>query len=231
MHARAYPASRCGFPQPIEQQREYRGSSVPVGHYTRFEVHPTCGLATAEHMIGQYDDPRFFFEPERMHAQDSLVRAEASSNIGFRITCCPARRWRKSRFRSRSARKRQAFRPIGRRTFIFTSMIHCSAMWTSPGDSGEGRGILTPSWWAVNQYGWLKVIRVTDSGTFIDGQRLSAVTIKDIVMTRNDWTLRLAVPEDAAHVGGLTLYGEGFGNYNHDILFRTYRDVSGGTVV
>ena len=46
-------------------------------------------------------------------------------------------------------------------------------VWTSPGDSGEGRGGLTPSWWTVNQYGWLKMIRVTDAGPYIDGQRLS----------------------------------------------------------
>ena len=29
--------------------------------------------------------------------------------------------------------------------------------------------------------------------------------------------LKLAVPEDAEHVGGLTIFGKGFGNYNQDI--------------
>ncbi len=46
--------------------------------------------------------------------------------------------------------------------------------------------------------------------------------LSDIPVERNQWTLRLSVEEDAQHVGGMTLYGEGFGNYNQDILFRLY---------
>ena len=66
------------------------------------------------------------------------------------------------------------------------------------------------------------MLRITDEGTFIDGQRLSDVKLSDIPVERNQWTLRLSVEEDAQHVGGMTLYGEGFGNYNQDILFRLY---------
>ncbi|MNV73098.1 hypothetical protein D3C71_1662290 [compost metagenome] len=97
--------------------------------------------------------------------------------------------------------------------------------WTSPGDSGDGRGQLTPAWWSdyTNQYGWLKVLRITEEGTYLDGQQLSTVAIQDLPISRNEWTLRLEVPEDAEHIGGLTLYGEGFGNYDQDIRFRTYR--------
>ena len=32
--------------------------------------------------------------------------------------------------------------------------------------------------------------------------------------------LRLEVPDDARHVGGLTIFGRDFGNYNQDIEFR-----------
>lgn len=212
------------LPQPIEQQRAFDEVAIPVGHYTRFDVHPTCGLATADHVIGQYDDPRFFFEPERMYAKilwfgsgfveyripnymltgQTLEEIEISLEIGSEAPGIEAN-W-----------------PSDIHFYVNDTLL---GYWTSPGDSGQGRGQLTPAWWpdTINQYGWLKIIRVTEQGTFLDGQRLSAVSIKDIPMSRNEWTLRLEVPNHAEHVGGLTLYGEGFGNYNRDILFRTYR--------
>lgn len=101
---------------------------------------------------------------------------------------------------------------------------HDLGSWTSPGDSGEGRGIFTPSWWSdrVNQYGYLKILRIQKDGTFIDGIRLSNFTLADLPAAPQFWTLRLAVDKTATHVGGLTIYGEGFGNYNQDIVFRTY---------
>jgi predicted transcriptional regulator len=218
------------LPQRIEQQRDYQEVSIPVGHYTRFEVHPTCGLSTAEHMIGQYDDPRYFLEPERMHAQILWFgRGFVEYRIPNYVLMGQALKEIEISFEIGSeAPGIQADWPSDIHFYLNDTLL---GMWTSPGDSGEGRGVLTPSWWIINQYGWLKMIRVTESGTYIDGQRLSDVTLKDIVMTRNDWIFRLAVPEDAEHVGGLTIYGEGFGNYNQNILFRTYRDVSGGTVV
>ncbi|MBM7568992.1 ArsR/SmtB family transcription factor [Paenibacillus sacheonensis] len=211
------------IPQVAIERREYQEVSLPVGHYTDFEVFPTCGLASTERIIGQFDDPRYFMEPERMHAQilwfgkgyveyripnyvlagQTLEEIEISLEIGSEAPGVRAD-W-----------------PSDIHFYLNDTLL---GVWTSPGDSGEGRGRLTPSWWTVNQYGWLKVIRITGAGTFIDGQRLSGVTLQDIVMSRNDWTLRLAVPEHAEHVGGLTIYGEGFGNYNQSILFRTYRN-------
>jgi predicted transcriptional regulator len=101
-------------------------------------------------------------------------------------------------------------------------------MWTSPGDYGEVRGRYSPPWWQdrVNQYGLLKVIRIQEDGTLIDGQHMSSVGIGEICLERNYWTFRIEVKEDADHVGGLTLYGKGFGNYNHDIMFRVFYEDS-----
>ncbi|WP_219835171.1 transcriptional regulator [Paenibacillus sp. R14(2021)] len=213
------------IPHTSEPAREFHEVSVPIGHYTDFDVHPTCGLATTERVIGQFDDPRYFIEPERMHAQilwfgkgyveyripnymlagQTLEEIEISFEIGSEAPGVSAD-W-----------------PSDIHVYLNEKLL---GVWTSPGDSGEGRGKLTPAWWTVNQYGWLKVIRVTSGGTFIDGQRLSDVTLQDVLLQRKDWLLRLAVPDDAEHVGGLTLYGEGFGNYNQSILFRTYRSAA-----
>jgi predicted transcriptional regulator len=96
--------------------------------------------------------------------------------------------------------------------------------WTSPGDFGQMRGRLTPEWWHddVNQYGLMKVLRINANGTFIDGQQISNVTIKDVQWESKQWTLRLSAEETSRERGGLTLFGKGFGNYDQDIVIRSY---------
>ncbi|WP_338042303.1 ArsR/SmtB family transcription factor [Paenibacillus alba] len=212
------------LPQFNEQQRAFDEVSIPIGHYTRFDIQPTCGLATADHVIGQYDDPRFFFEPERMYAK---ILWFGSGFVEYRIPnyVLPGQQLEEIEISLELGSEAPGIAENWPSDIHFYVNDTLLGFWTSPGDSGQGRGKLTPAWWSdsVNQYGWLKVIRITEQGTFLDGQQLSAVTIQDIRMSRNEWTLRLEVPDTAANVGGLTLYGEGFGNYDRDIIFRTYR--------
>ncbi len=93
-------------------------------------------------------------------------------------------------------------------------------IWTSPGDFGDTRGIFTPDWWFPNwnQYGLLKMLVVNSQGTFLDGLKISDADIESMHL---DYTsklrLRMAVEADAEHVGGLTIFGKSFGNYNQDI--------------
>lgn len=68
----------------------------------------------------------------------------------------------------------------------------------------------------------LKQLHITNNGTFIDGDKASDITLKDIDIKRKELTFRIAVLEDAAHVGGLTIFGKGFGNYNQDLVFKLY---------
>lgn len=212
------------MPKKVQQlARKYKETSIPIGHYTEFEVYPTCGLSTTEKVIGQYDDPRYFLDPERVNAHilwfgrgyveykipnyllqnEQITEIEISFEIGSEAP---------------------GVNPNWPSDISFTLNGIPLGKWTSPGDSGHGRGIFTPEWWQdeVNQYGLLKVIRITNKATFIDGQRMSDMTIQDIPIERNQWTFRLAVEQDAQHVGGLTLYGEGFGNYNQNIILRLY---------
>lgn len=214
------------LPQLAPATRECHEVAVPVGHFTDFDVHPTCGLATTERIIGQYDDPRYFMEPERMHAQ---ILWFGKGFVEYRIPnyVLAGQRLDEIEISFEIGSEAPGVRADWPSDIYFYLNDTLLGVWTSPGDSGEGRGRLTPAWWSVNQYGWLKVIRITDEGTFLDGQRLSDVRLGDLVIARNHWDLRLAVPDDAEHVGGLTIYGEGFGNYDQSILFRTYR--TGGT--
>ena len=96
--------------------------------------------------------------------------------------------------------------------------------WTSPGDYGERRGYLNPSWYpdAFNQYGLLKIIIINQTGTYVDGNtRISDVTIDRLgIKYQSKIDFRISSPETARHPGGVSLFGKGFGNYNQDILFK-----------
>lgn len=96
--------------------------------------------------------------------------------------------------------------------------------WTSPGDFADTRGKLNPDWWPnnVNQYGLLKTLRITNHGTYMDGDMVSNVTTSDFKESTEIWDLKISVKEDAVNVGGLTLFGKKFGNHEQDILFKVY---------
>ena len=89
-----------------------------------------------------------------------------------------------------------------------------------PGDFGDTKGIFTPDWWFPNwnQYGLLKLLVINNRGTFIDGLKISDVSIDQFHLdSSSKITFRMAVENDAEHVGGLTVFGKSFGNYSQDI--------------
>jgi len=95
--------------------------------------------------------------------------------------------------------------------------------WTSPGDFGDKRGKLTPQWWKLegSQYGFMKQWSVTDSGAFVDGVRVSDVKLADLCLAdHHSIRVRFGVKEDAEHLGGMNVFGRGFGNYDKDIVLR-----------
>lgn len=106
------------------------------------------------------------------------------------------------------------------------------ATWTSPGDFGAVQGIFTPDWWYPNwnQYGLLKILVINQTGTFIDGLQVSDVSINEFGFDhRSTIKLKLEVEEDAEYVGGLTIFGKNFGNYNQDIDIRMHYSPISGT--
>jgi len=202
----------------------YREQSIPVGHFTAFEAYPTCGLATKEKQIGQYDDPRYFLDPERVNAAILwLGRGYVEYKTPNYLQ--PGQTPIELRISMEIASEAPGVRDDWPSDIRFSLNGVTLGIWTSPGDyGGHTRGKYTPEWWSsdINQYGLWKTIRVTRDGTFMDEERLSDVTIEDVRLSERFWTLRFAVDDDAAHVGGMTLYGAGFGNVDSDILLRVY---------
>lgn len=211
------------LPQAEAERRSYHEISVPVGHYTQFEVYPTCGIATQDKVIGQYDDPRYFLEPERMYAH---ILWFTKGYVEYRVPnyLFPGQTPAEIEISMELGSEAPGINENWPSDISFYLNGVRIGIWTCPGDFGQKRGRYTPDWWQndVNQYGLLKVIRIQEHATYLDGLKLSDITLKDIPLDRNQWTLRLAVEEEALHKGGLTIYGEGFGNYNQDIVLRIH---------
>lgn len=211
------------FPKKTQVSYASHQISVPIGHYTDFSVVPACGLASVKDFIGPVDQPKYFLAPERISAgilwftqgyveykifnqmekENQLkqidISFEISSEFPFSNSVWPS-------------------------DITFTLNDVELGVWQSPGDFADTRGKLNPAWWPdnVNQYGILKTLRITSHGTYIDGDEISNVTIDDFTKIHDSWTFRVEVKEDAVHVGGVTLFGEKFGNHPQDIIFKTY---------
>ena len=64
----------------------------------------------------------------------------------------------------------------------------------------------------------LKTIKLTEQGTLIDGEKVSDLTLHELLGDgKSDLILRVESPADAANPGGVTIHGKGFGNYDRDI--------------
>jgi len=61
-------------------------------------------------------------------------------------------------------------------------------------------------------------------GTFIDGIRISDVTLADLDLdNHHSIRMRIGIADEAKHPGGINIFGRGFGNYDQDIIMRLYR--------
>lgn len=211
------------FPRKTQERLKHHEYIVPVGHYTDFEVTPTCGLATTEKIIGYFDDARYFLDPQRV---DAKILWFTQGFVEYKLPNYLLATQEPSELEISMEISSEA--PGANKDWPSDISFIINAVkvgqWTSPGDFADETGKYTPSWWMrnINQYGMLKVIKINEKGSFIDGKKISEVKLKDINIRSKQWILKLEVPADAEHVGGLTVFGSGFGNYNQDLIFRLY---------
>ena len=211
------------FPKKIYHSFETYVTSIPIGHYTDYHVTPSCGLADAKDFIGNVDEPRYFMDARRM---DANILWFTSGYVEYKTP----------NFLTEENNLEQIDITLELSSeFPFANDVWPSDItfslngievgtWTSPGDFADTRGKLNPDWWPnnVNQYGLLKTLRITNHGTYMDGDMVSNVTTSDFKESTEIWDLKISVKEDAVNVGGLTLFGKKFGNHEQDILFKVY---------
>jgi predicted transcriptional regulator len=201
---------------------DFYEAELPVGGYSSFSVEPNCGIATRERIIGEFDDPRCFDDPERVRAG---VLWFTRGFVEYRIPnyLRPGLRPTEIRFVCELSSEAPGTCEDWPSDIHFSLNGKPLGVWTSPGDFGARRGHYNPAWWfpTLNQYGLLKSVTVKGDGTWLDGRRISDTTIDSLgIDNRSDLSLVLSVPPDAPHVGGLTIFGRGFGNYGQDIHVR-----------
>lgn len=196
---------------------------MPVGLYTKFDVSPPCGLCSREKIIGFLDAPDSFWSPERVKAgllwfEKGFVEYKFPNNALYKRK--PLKRIEVSMELSSEVPGTNKNWPSDITLWINEVEI---GTWTSPGDFGDKRGRFTPLWWKLegSQYGLLKTWIVTEEGSFVDGERVSDVTLKDLrIYDHSSIKIRVGVKEDARNVGGINIFGRGFGNYDQDIVLR-----------
>lgn len=209
----------------MDTQEDYKNiyqTDLKVGHFSDYKVYPTCGLASGTAIIGEVDDTRYFSHPDRYSADilwftRGYVEYVIPNFIPF------AQKIDQLTISLEISSEAPGVNDIWPSDISFILNDKKVATWTSPGDFGNVTGIFTPDWWYPNwnQYGLLKILVINKKGTFIDGLQVSDVSIQDFALDyRSTIKLKLAVEDNAEHVGGLTIFGKNFGNYNQDISIR-----------
>ncbi|WP_166241335.1 ArsR/SmtB family transcription factor [Paenibacillus turpanensis] len=200
---------------------------IKVGHYCDYQAVPTCGLATKDSIIGEFDDPRYFADPQHINAGIVwLTRGFLEYRIPNYLK--PNQSFKELQFTMELSSEAPSYNNNYPSDIIFYLNNIELGTWTSPGDFGGEKGTHNPDWWPphLNQFGMIKLLRINDEGSFIDGCRISNVTINDIGLNQqSDLKFKLAVSENG-RTGGLTIYGQNFGNYNQDLIARVIYDVA-----
>lgn len=212
------------FSEPVvDRMADAIEVSMPLGLYTQFEVTAPCGLCSKDGVIGLLDVPDTFLDPDRMKAgllwftrgyveyqfpNNTLLKKAKPQSLEFSMELSSEVPGTSENWPSD--------------IFLQVNGVDIGT-WTSPGDFGDKRGTYTPEWWKLkgSQYGKLKNWRINGQGSFIDGIRISPITIDDLGLDKHrSIRMRVGVKDDAEHPGGINIFGQGFGNYDQDIVLR-----------
>jgi predicted transcriptional regulator len=206
------------FESDFNKSGKIKHISIPIGSYSSYNFKPTCGIASTESIIGNYDDPRYFSNPEHYKANllwftdgwieyplpSYIFDCKSIKSIKFSMEICSEYPECKSDYKSDiyfSLNKK----PIGR--------------WTSPGNPSGRRGRYNPIWWIMgSEYGYKIEIIIDETGTQLNGEKVTDAKIADIkFLEKKDSILKIVAPPigKTENSGGFTIFGKGFGD--HDI--------------
>ena len=210
--------------RPVEVLQNVYQSELKPGLYTDFKVFPTCGVALPDQIIGDYDDPRYYFDPRHVDAE-LVWFAKGYVEYTLPTILPPGQKIDQIVISAELSSEAPASNDFYPSDIFFSINGKDIGYWTSPGDFGSIRGRYTPDWWSStsNQYGLLKTLVINHEGSFIDSIPISDVTI-DVFRFTSDSTIRfrMSVREDAQHVGGLTIFGRHFGNFDQNINIQIF---------
>ncbi|WP_340022320.1 ArsR family transcriptional regulator [Paenibacillus sp. FSL K6-1096] len=212
------------LPQKLHLPFKVITNEIKLGYYSNFSVTPTCGLASQAKIIGKLDDQRTFVSNDRIEASllwfaEGFVEYIIPNEFNHNFT---AELLELSLELSSEFPESNNNWPSDIAFYINDVFL---GTWTAPGNFSDVRGKLTPTWWnnELSQYGLLKHLRVTKNNTGIDGQKISSVTLPQLKIEDSPFIkLRIGIDGNSNNKGGLTIFGEHFGNYPQNILLKLF---------
>ena len=193
---------------------------LPIGSYSDCQVGRTCGIVGVNSFIGVEDDPRSFYLPERSSAQHLWFRT-GYLEYRFPLMLSPGMSLISISCSMELCSEAPYYRNDWPSDITLWMNGHELSTWRSSGDFGGRRGQFCPSWWpdTATQFGLLKTWQVDDKGTYLDGTYTGSLTIDQLGLFDDPFvTLRLGIKPDAECKGGISLFGEKFGDFNQNIL-------------
>ncbi len=215
------------FPEKQNTEKNYIEVEMPIGIFTDCNVTAPCGLCSTERIIGFLDTQDSFLNPERMKAG---LLWFGSGSVEYKFpnnTMYDQKKLTKLELTAELSSETPGTNSVWPSDItVWINKIEIGT-WMSPGDFGDKRGKYTPMWWKLegSQYGLLKNFCVTNEGSFVDGVKISEVKLSDLnIAEHHSIRVRLGVKENAEHMGGMNIFGKGFGNYDQGIILRSYFD-------
>ncbi len=195
---------------------------MPIGSYVDYKVSPTCGLAGAKGPIGEEDEPRSFYSPDRFETK-LLWFGKGYVEYRFPNHSLKDRKEKQMEISAELCSEDHEYN-LNHNSDITVWINDIEAgTWTCPSDFGGRRGSLNPDWWPDKntQYGILKTWMINEAGTYIDEEKIGDKTIKEYHLYDKEYiSVRFGVKEEAVNVGGINIFGECFGDYGQNIVMK-----------
>ncbi|MDR3167292.1 MAG: ArsR family transcriptional regulator [Treponema sp.] len=216
-------------PPPAPEANNTIQVEMPVGLFTASEVSAPCGLCSREGIIGYLDVPETFFSPDRIKAalvwfEQGYVEYKFPNNALYTHK-------NKAPERIELILEISSEVPGTNKKWLSDISVWINGveigLWTSPGDFGDRRGKFTPSFWKLegSQYGILTTWSISSSGVSVNGTAVSDIRPEDLGLgDHHSVRVRIGVKGNAEHIGGVNIFGKGFGNYDQDIILRLIFD-------
>ncbi len=203
-----------------DKYKEYE-INMPIGHFTDCSVSATCGMIGDNGVIGSEDIESTFFDPGRIDARHIWFRTGyIAYRFPYHLNSLNGSTLESIEFSLEICSEAPNYEMDWPSDISFWMNGIELATWQSPSDFGDRKGKLKSYLWErvhFSQYGLLVTITLDNSGTYINGEKISDTTIQNIPLSNHSIDLKIGLKEDAENKGGINLYGRGFGDYDQDI--------------